>query len=89
MHTINLQAAVFALLGSSIAVQAVPCKTDYVQPVQDQAFSALEEAEPTALLTRNSTCTLENAAVRKNWWVMESPRLTQNCGFYIVRGASS
>ncbi|RYP53665.1 hypothetical protein DL768_001391 [Monosporascus sp. mg162] len=70
MHTIKIQAAVFALLGVSTTAGAAPYQTDYVQRIQDQAFFALQEAEPTAVLIRNSTCRLEDAAVRKNWEVL-------------------
>ncbi|RYO73918.1 hypothetical protein DL766_009279 [Monosporascus sp. MC13-8B] len=70
MHTIKVQAVVFALLGASTTARAAPYQTDYVQRIQDQAFSALQEAEPTAVLTRNSTCRLEDAAIRRNWEVL-------------------
>ncbi|RYP65628.1 hypothetical protein DL769_006259 [Monosporascus sp. CRB-8-3] len=67
MHTIKVQAAALALLGVSTTARAAAHQTDYVQRIQDQAFSALQEAEPTAVLKRNSTCRLEDAAVRRNW----------------------
>ncbi|RYP72371.1 hypothetical protein DL770_007978 [Monosporascus sp. CRB-9-2] len=70
MHTIKVQAAVFALLGVSTTARAAPYQTDYVQRIQDQAFFALQKAEPTAVLMRNSTCRLEDAAVRRNWEVL-------------------
>lgn len=67
MRMLNIQAVALAAFGASTAVQAAGNQTDYVQPIQDRAFAALEQAEPEAVLERNSTCTLENAGVRKNW----------------------
>ncbi|TDZ16208.1 Tyrosinase-like protein orsC [Colletotrichum orbiculare MAFF 240422] len=67
MRFLSPQAAAIALLGSSALAQAASNDTDFVQLVQDKAFAAINEAEPEAVVKRNSTCTLENAGVRKNW----------------------
>ncbi|OHW99328.1 FAD binding domain-containing protein [Colletotrichum incanum] len=66
MHLFDIQAVALALLGAATLAHASN-GTDFVQPVQDAALAALEEAEPMAVIKRNSTCTLESAGVRKNW----------------------
>ncbi|KAF6794286.1 Grixazone synthase 3 [Colletotrichum sojae] len=67
MRMLNIQVLALAALGASTVAQAASNQTDYVQPIQDKASAALEATEPEAVLKRNSTCTLENAGVRKNW----------------------
>ncbi|OLN89340.1 Grixazone synthase 3 [Colletotrichum chlorophyti] len=67
MHMLNVQAVALALLSASTLTQAADNQTDFVQPIQDRGFDTLKKAEPEAVLKRNSTCTLENAGVRKNW----------------------
>ncbi|KEY72418.1 hypothetical protein S7711_01086 [Stachybotrys chartarum IBT 7711] len=57
----------FSLAALCLSVAATCNQTDYVQQVQDQAATALLAEEPNAVLIRNSTCTLENAGVRRNW----------------------
>ncbi|KAF9869972.1 FAD binding domain-containing protein [Colletotrichum karsti] len=67
MYFSGYHAVILGLLGVTGLTHAAGNQTDYVQPVQDKAFNALREAEAEAVLKRNSTCTLENAAVRKSW----------------------
>ncbi|KAM5347721.1 hypothetical protein ACJ41O_007545 [Fusarium nematophilum] len=67
MYLFKIQVSALALLGAISTSEASPCKPDYIQPIQDRAYSALEDAEHCATQTRTSQCTLENAGVRKNW----------------------
>ncbi|KAF5024537.1 hypothetical protein F66182_3300 [Fusarium sp. NRRL 66182] len=67
MHVQSFQAVALALLGVSATVQAVPQQKNYVQPVQDRAFASLKKVEPSAVLQRQSSCTLKTAGVRKDW----------------------
>lgn len=55
------------ILASLSLVLAGVIQTDYVQPVQDQAFANLLAAESDVTLTRTKTCTIASAGVRKNW----------------------
>nr|XP_036574338.1 FAD binding domain containing protein [Colletotrichum truncatum]KAF6780753.1 FAD binding domain containing protein [Colletotrichum truncatum] len=68
MHILKAQAIIATVLGgASTLTQGATIQKDFVQPVQDKAFAAIQRAEPEAVLKRNSTCTLEKAGVRKNW----------------------
>lgn len=68
MRSSQIEAIAALLLSVATHVQGAPHRqTDYVQEIQDQAFAALEDAEPIAQPIRGSECTLETAGVRKNW----------------------
>ena len=64
MHLSGVSSAVLALAGVAHAAALQP--RDLLQDLQDQALRNFKEAEANGTIAKGS-CSLENAAVRKDW----------------------
>ena len=64
MHLYRFPSAVLAMAGAVHAAALQP--RDLLQNLQDQASLNFKEAETNGTIARGS-CSLENAAVRKDW----------------------
>jgi tyrosinase len=60
-----LPAAILAL--ASVVQSAAVEKRDLLQDLQDQAIAALKEAESNGTLEKRGSCTIANAAIRRDW----------------------
>ena len=60
-----LPAAILAL--TSVVQSAAVEKRDLLQDLQDQAIAALKEAECNGTLEERRSCTIANAAIRRDW----------------------
>jgi tyrosinase len=68
MRVSGLPAAILALVSvvQSVALE----KRDLLQDLQDQALTALREAEANGTLAKRGGCSLSKATVRRDWQVL-------------------